>query len=89
MCTVPVMFQYDMPPDEASQWVEFLNDDLLRTCNEHPDRLVGLGTLPLQDAQASIKEIRRCYSRGIRGYQIGSHINAYRGVREDGSTPII
>ena len=89
VCTVPVMFQYDMPPEQAYQWVEFLNDDLSRTCNEHPDRLVGLGTLPLQDTQASIREIRRCSEQGIRGFQIGSHINAYRGTEEDGTTPII
>ena len=89
MCTVPVMFNYDLPPSTAIEWVQFLNDDLIRSVNEQPDRLEGLGTLPLQDTEASVREIRRCHEKGIKGYQIGSHVNAYRGVQEDGVTPIV
>lgn len=90
MCTVPGMFNYQLPPEDGVAWARFLNDDLARVVNNRPDRLVGLGTLPCQDTEASVKEIQRCLSLGgIRGFQIGSHINAFRGYKEDGVTPNI
>jgi aminocarboxymuconate-semialdehyde decarboxylase len=80
ICTVPVLFNYNLAPDVTTPWAQFLNDDIARTCASHPQRLIGLGTLPLQDTQASIIELRRCHELGLRGIQIGSHVNAYRVV---------
>lgn len=88
-CTVPVMFNYHMPAEAGVKWAKFLNDDIAITCNARPDRLVALGTLPLQDSTASVAEVGRCVALGIRGFQVGSHINAYRGVKsEDGTANI-
>jgi aminocarboxymuconate-semialdehyde decarboxylase len=79
-CTVPVMFNYQLRPSQGVPWAKFLNDDLATTCRQVPERLVGLGTLPLQDAEASIQELRRIMSPevGMRGVQVGSHVNAWR-----------
>lgn len=85
MCTVPVMFGYDLEPSVAAGWSQFLNDDLAASCAARPDRLVGLGTLPLQDPWAAAAELRRCVLElGLRGVQIGSHVNAWAGPSEDG-----
>lgn len=89
LCTVPVMFNYHLNPAQGVKWAQFLNDDLARVVKLRPDRLAGLGTLPLQDTAASVAEVGRCVSMGIRGFQIGSHINAFRGYKDDGTTPIV
>ena len=60
------------------QWSRFLNDDLAATCAARSDRMIGLGTVPLQDSDAAVAELRRCVLElGLRGVQIGSHINAH------------
>lgn len=87
VCTVPVMFNYHLPSEQGVRWAQFLNDDCARVVKSRPDRLAGLGTLPLQDTAASVAEVGRCMEMGIRGFQIGSHINAFRGYKEDGVTP--
>eukprot|EP00397_Hematodinium_sp_SG-2012_P051861 GEMP01061021.1.p1 GENE.GEMP01061021.1~~GEMP01061021.1.p1 ORF type:complete len:302 (+),score=89.18 GEMP01061021.1:287-1192(+) len=76
MCTVPVMFNYHLEPTLGAEWTRFLNDDLARTANTS-DRLVGLGSLPMQDTNEAVKEMKRAAALGLRGFQIGSHINAY------------
>ena len=78
LCTVPVMFNYHLPPARGVEWSRFLNDDLARTVAMNPRRLVGLGTLPMQDPEAAVMELRRCVNElGFKGFQIASHINAY------------
>ncbi|HKL40556.1 MAG TPA: amidohydrolase family protein, partial [Cryomorphaceae bacterium] len=40
-----------------------------------PKRFVGLGTLPMQDPELAIQELRRCKEIGLVGVEIGSHVN--------------
>jgi aminocarboxymuconate-semialdehyde decarboxylase len=87
-CTVPVMFNYQLPPSAGVGWSKFLNDDIAKTCNLNPERLIALGTLPLQDTAAAVEEVGRCLALGIVGFQVGSHVNAYRGVNADGTPKI-
>jgi aminocarboxymuconate-semialdehyde decarboxylase len=52
-----------------------VNDALARLCRAHPDRFVGLASLPLQDIDASLAEIDRATGAlGMRGLAIGSNI---------------
>jgi len=79
---VPVMFNYDIPPPIAERWCRYLNDDMAAQVAKNPRRLVGLGTLPMQDATMAVAELRRCVTElGFAGVEIGSHINAWQ---EDG-----
>jgi aminocarboxymuconate-semialdehyde decarboxylase len=76
LTTVPVMFSYWAKPHHALDIAKFLNDDLANSIQAHPDRFIGLGTLPLQDPDRSIKELERCVKDlGFKGVQIGSHVN--------------
>lgn len=87
VCTVPVMFNYHLQGESAVRWSRFLNDDLAATCAARASRMVGLGTLPLQDPAAAVAELRRCVTElGLRGVQVGSHVdaadpNGHRGRR--------
>lgn len=87
LCTVPVMFNYQLAPTAGVPWSKFLNDDIAATCAKFPRRLLALGTLPLQDTEASVSEVQRALSLGIRGFQVGSHVNAYR-VDEQGQATV-
>ena len=59
MCTVPVMFNYSIDKTAGAAWSSFLNDDISQTVRSHPDRFIGLGTLPMQDPIAAAKEAER------------------------------
>ena len=78
LCTVPVMFGYWAHAKDAADLARILNDDLAETCRTYPDRYVGLGTLPMQDPDLSIRELERCMGElGMKGIQIGSHVNKW------------
>ena len=75
LCTVPVLFNYWAKPEDGLDWCRFLNDHIANVQNRQPDRFVALGTLPMQDIERSILEMRRCKEQlGIRGFEIGSHV---------------
>jgi aminocarboxymuconate-semialdehyde decarboxylase len=78
LSTVPVMFSYWAKAEHTADLARILNDHIASLVNEHPRRFVGLGTLPMQDADLSIRELERC--RGplrLAGVQIGSHVNGW------------
>jgi aminocarboxymuconate-semialdehyde decarboxylase len=52
-----------------------LNDHIAGVVAAHPKRYIGLGTLPMQAPELAIKELERCRTIGLKGIQIGSHIN--------------
>ena len=53
-----------------------INDALAALCRQHPDRLIGLGSLPLKDVKASLVELDRCiHELGMKGAIIGSNID--------------
>lgn len=72
-------FNYKAPADQALQVAQFLNNHISDIVNgEYKDRFVGLGTVPLQNVTLAIKELQRCVQQlGLRGVQIGSHVNGY------------
>lgn len=75
VCTIPVMFSYWAKPKDTKALAEFLNDDIAQLCHDYPQHYLGLGTLPMQDADEAVAELRRCKEIGLLGVQIGSNIN--------------
>ena len=74
LCTIPVLFNYWAKPQDTLDWSMFLNDHLVGIQEQHPTRFIGLGTLPMQDVHLAIQELERCKKLGLRGVEIGSHI---------------
>ncbi|MDP6661507.1 MAG: amidohydrolase family protein [Candidatus Thalassarchaeaceae archaeon] len=88
ICTIPVLFSYWAEPKDTLDFSQILNDDIARTVNEHPGRFIGLGTVPMQDTDMAIGELKRCVKElGFPGIQIGSNINE-RNLDDDVFYPI-
>ena len=75
LSTVPVMFSYWANIDDALDLSKLLNDHISSVVDESPKRFIGLGTIPLQDPDKSIKELERCSKMNLAGVQIGSNVN--------------
>lgn len=75
VCTIPVMFSYWAPSKDTLVLAQFLNDHIAEVVDRYPEHYYGLGTVPLQDTELAIQELRRCKEIGLLGVQIGSNVN--------------
>ncbi len=76
LSTVPVMFCYWTQPEHGHDLSRLLNDHIAGVVAEHPQRFLGLGTLPMQAPDRAVRELERCVRElGLVGVQIGSHVN--------------
>ena len=76
LSTIPVLFNYWANAKDALETSRFFNDHIAQTVNDHPKCFIGLGTVPLQNIDLSIKEMERCVSElKMPGLEIGTNIN--------------
>lgn len=76
VCTIPVMFSYWAKPQDTLDLSKFLNDHIADLQVKYPKNYVGLGTLPMQDTDLAIQELRRLKNElNMPGIQIGSNVN--------------
>lgn len=83
----PGQYYYWAPPEVGREAARLVNDGVAEAAAKHPDRLVGMGTVPLQDVDMAVSELRRCVNElGLRGVEIGSNV-AGRELAEDAFRP--
>lgn len=70
----PVLFGYNRPAEHALDCARLFNDAALELCAQGRGRLKSLCQVPLQDVDASCKELSRCMQAGHLGVQIGNHV---------------
>lgn len=63
-------------PDLGREACRMVNDDIAAMAATHPRRFAAMGTVPLQDAQMAVTEMRRCVKElGMRGIEINAEVN--------------
>ena len=73
---IPIMFSYWADAKDTLAQSRMINDFISDICTKYPKRFVGLGTIPMQSINLSLKEIERCKNElNIKGIEIGSNIN--------------
>ena len=76
LSTIPVLFNYWAKAVDGYETSRFFNDHIADSVTKHPDRFIGIGTVPLQDIDLAIKEMERCVNElKMPGLEIGSNIN--------------
>ncbi|MBR1147004.1 amidohydrolase [Bradyrhizobium sp. AUGA SZCCT0431] len=74
----PGRFVYAAPPEVARDSCHMVNDHIAGLVAKHPDRLMGMGTVPLQDPGMAVAELDRTVKQlGFRGVELCTNV---RGV---------
>lgn len=69
------LFRYDANLETSVAVNRIQNDALARIAREY-DRIAAIGTVPLQDTDAAVDELKRVMNEsGLRGVEIGSNVN--------------
>lgn len=72
----PAHYYYAAPAEHAAAAHRLVNDHIAATVAAHPQRFVGMCTVPLQAPQLAIAELTRSVTQlGLRGVEIGTNIN--------------
>jgi aminocarboxymuconate-semialdehyde decarboxylase len=70
----PGQQHYWTPPDVLLAHTARQNDHVVALVAQAPDRMVGVGTLPMPDPEAAVAEARRAASLGLRAFQTDSRV---------------
>jgi aminocarboxymuconate-semialdehyde decarboxylase len=67
---------YWAKPEVALKMERQSNDFVAEAVAQHPDRLVGIGSVPLQDVKLAVNALERAFTKnGLKGVIIGSNVN--------------
>lgn len=68
-------YYYWAEPELGAKVARLVNEELVEATSRHVDRFVPLGTVPLQDTQLAVAELRHLATTlGMRGIEIGTHV---------------
>ncbi|MDH7799026.1 MULTISPECIES: amidohydrolase family protein [unclassified Beijerinckia] len=71
----PTQYYYWLDIEGSRAVVKAQNERIAALCAQHPDRLVGLGTVALQHPQLAAEQARHAIKTlGLRGFEISSHV---------------
>lgn len=72
---VPVTFSYWASAEQALELAQYQNDFIAEIVKQYPHKFIGLGTVPMQNAEVAIAELKRCKDIGLSGIEIGTNVN--------------
>ena len=71
----PAQTFYSVPAELGIATARIINDNIADICGKHPDRFVGLGTVPFQAPELAVGELDRLHkSLGLRGIEIATNV---------------
>jgi aminocarboxymuconate-semialdehyde decarboxylase len=76
ICPAPYQFFYWAEAAYGAELAREVNEGIAQIAADRPDRFVGMGSVPLQDAQLAIRELNYCVKKlGMRGIEICTNVN--------------
>ena len=75
LCPWVSLVRYEATPEESLAACQIQNDALSSLVQKYPKRIAALGMIPLQDIPLAIKELERLMKSGLKGIEIGTHVN--------------
>jgi aminocarboxymuconate-semialdehyde decarboxylase len=73
---MPELLSYWLPLEDAKVLIRYLNEQIAEMIALAPERFVGLGAVPLQDADEAIRELEYVLKTlKFAGVEIASHVN--------------
>lgn len=71
-----VFYQYDRDPAVTERIAREANEEIAGMVRAHPERFMGLGTLPMQDVDRAVVELERGMGElDLTGFMIDDHVN--------------
>jgi len=71
----PPQYYYWADPELGAAAARLINDNIAGIMAAHPDRIVGIGTVPLQSPELAVKELERAVKElGLRGVEINTNV---------------
>jgi aminocarboxymuconate-semialdehyde decarboxylase len=75
LSVAPPTYFYYLPPDDGLQASKLSNDGIAQMVAKKPDRLRGMATLPMQNADAAIAELERVVKDyGFKAVELGTSV---------------
>jgi aminocarboxymuconate-semialdehyde decarboxylase len=76
LSAAPQTYLYDHDASLGAACASLQNDEIAKLVKAHPDRFLGIATLPLQAPQRAAEELRRAVrTLGFHGAMIGSNVH--------------
>lgn len=72
----PAGYFYWADPELGRELARMQNENLAKVVADHPERFVGLATVPMQDVRSAVEELERCVTEyDFRGVEINTNVN--------------
>ena len=85
----PTLWRHELPRDQMVSMAREVNDETADIVRRHPDRFAGFAFLPLQDTDASVRELERASTvLGLVGAAVATNV-AGRDWDSDELIPIL
>ena len=72
---MPELLSHWFPTDDADVLCRHVNRHVAALCDAHKQQFIGIGMVPAQDVQLAAKRLGELKSLGLRGFEMGTHIN--------------
>ncbi|WP_164936855.1 amidohydrolase family protein [Bradyrhizobium vignae] len=72
---MPELLSHWFPSDDADALCRHVNEGIAALSADHPRHFVGIGMIPMQDAALAARRVEEVKSLGLRGIEIGTHID--------------
>jgi aminocarboxymuconate-semialdehyde decarboxylase len=72
---MPELLSHWFPALDADALCRYVNESIAALCAARPRHFIGIGMVPMQDAPLAARRMEEIKSLGLRGIEIGTHIN--------------